>query len=770
MRVSLWLVVVLGIAACDDGEGTLPADAAVVVDAAVADAIPEADGPLPDAAPMVFGALVIDTELVEFGTIGVGGRTDQMLQLRNEGEGELTVEGWMLEAPFSTSRTPPVRIPPGASRTLLLQFSPTDPGPAEAVMTINTDVPGAQPAMVTLRGEGLTAEGELVNDRVDFGVVAPGQPAAEFILVENTSEVAPLTINAVDGVMPPFEIPVGQVPVTVEPGQTAMMLVQFDPQEDGDFEQQVTVKSNGGEWEVTLAGRSLSVGDLVLLGVEPAWAPTDEAVTLVVHGGPFPVLPDEVLVGGQALEGLELVDDERVRGTLPAGGEPGPVDLRVDLAGTFGVRPAGLTRTGPVAMGRALDADALATGAIGPEGNPWRLEVDEVPGELTIATGTVVLCDGRQLLVSGTVRAGGDPGQVVFSAAARTPGSWAGVVLGADGAPSSFTDAVFEYAGSDAGAAVTTSQAASLARVAIRQTTGDGVAVAAGGTLVVQGGDFTDVTGTAMVLDPEATVFRVLATRVRRATWPMLGAMHQFANPLGAGNDWAGNEHAGIGLQGDVSENSTLGNQPAGVVFEFTGPTGVAEGVTLRFSSNAPLLLNQPLTVDGRLELPTGVRVQTGAGGQLVVNAPGAMSVQGTPAEPVVFEAREPDGDPAPGSWLGITIGDGVELAATRLTVRDAGADGRPALALGSDFDDVVGLVVEDSEAVGLELSGRGNLSSAIFGGNVGGTRITGGSGAIAGTTTDAAPAVTIEGVGCDAWDLSELVDGAGEAASVSCE
>jgi hypothetical protein len=397
--------------------------------------------------------------------------------------------------------------------------------------------------------------------------------------------------------------------------------------------------------------------------------------------------------------------------------------------------------------------------------------VDAIPAdaELAVATGTVVLCDGRSLTVDGVLRAGGDPGQVVFSTEAGTPGSWGGLVLAGEGAASSLTDTILEYGGGD-GATVVTSQGASLARVAIRQSSGEGVRVEDGGTLVVQGGDFTDLGGDAIVVSSGATIFRLLMTRIRRAQWPMTGYTHQFQNPLGAQHDWSGNAHAGIGLRGDITEDVTLGNQPAGVIFELVDPTNVAVDATLRIAALAPLLLNNTLSVDGRLELPTGLRVRTGPGGLLEVRAGAELSIQGIPAEPVVFEAREPDGEASPGAWSGINIAAGVDIAATRLIVRDAGAGDVPALTLAADFGDLVGLAVEDSAAVGLALSGSGDISSAQLNRNAGATVVSGGSGSIAGTTTDPAPAVRFDGVECDAWDVSELLDGADLPASTDCE
>ena len=781
MRTGLSWLVLMAFVGCDDGgndsdqlpetDGGPPPDAETSED--MAPPPPPMDAAPPDG-PEVLppGELVLSAEEIDFGVVGVGAAGEGQLVLRNEGEGPLTVTDWAFEGPFSTSRQPPLTIPPGAQRTLLLRFTPDGAGDFEGRLSFEVDSPGAPPS-VGLRGTGGAAEGQLESDRIDFGVVPPGMPAADFVLVTNTSETVQLQVSAVDGVMAPFELPVGQVPVNVEPGQTAMVLIQFVPEMDGDFESVVTVRSNAGDWEVTLAGRAVSAGDLVVNGVEPAWAPNDEAVSLVVHGGPFAAMPDSVEVGGVALEDLERLDDERLRGTLPAGGEPGPLDIRVEIGADFGLSPSALTRTGPVAEGRALDDAAMQAGAIGPDGNPWRLALDVVPAEteLQIEPGTVVLGDERTLTVEGVLRTGGPGGQVVLSSAARTPGSWGGLRLVGEGAPSALTQTMVEYAGIEDGAAITTQQSASLVDIVVRQSSGDGIAVESGGTLVVLGGELADLAGDAMVLrDADTSVFRLQRTRVRRARWPVTGWIQQFPNPLGAGHDWTGNTHRGIGLAGTIEDDTTLGNQPAGIVYQLREAITVAEGATLTLAGAAPLVLDGVLTIAGELFLPTGLRVETAAGGRLVVQGGADLTVRGTPAEPVVFEARAPGGDPQPGAWDGVHIEAAARLQVTRLTVRDAGGQG-PACQIDSPFEAIVGLAVEDSADVGLALTAGGTLNSVELRGNAQGTLVSGGNGVLEGITEDAAPAVRFDPqVLCNAWNTEELLDGEGQAASTDCD
>ncbi len=770
------MVVLLLLVGCDDGGGdggeTPVPDAAVETDEGTPTS--DAEAPPPDAsgadAAVVYGVLAVDPAEVDFGTVGVGGSENRMLTLRNDGEGPITVTDWNLEAPFGTSRQLPIEIPAGGNRTVLLTFSPADAGEASQELSFTVDDPDATPPTVQLRGVGGSAEAELQSERIDFGVVNVGEPAADFIVLQNTSDSVGLSVIGVAGLMPPFAIPEGQVPVNVGPGNSAMVLVQYTPEEEGTHEQAVTVQTNAGDFAVTLVGQAVRPGDLTVRRVEPAWAPNDEATTLTIHGGPFAAAPDAVEVGGVALMNVERVDDERVRGTLPAGGAPGVLDVRVEQGASFGVGAQLLVRTGPAADGSQLDAAAVQAGMIGPDGNPWRLTTDTIPAEreLEIAGGTVILGEGR-LDVAGVLRIGGEAAPVVFSAASREAGAWGGLRF-AGAAPSHLTNVHVEYAG-DGGAAIEVANASSFGNLVVRHSAGDGMTVEAGGSLAVLGGELADLAGDAMVLDPEATLFRLQTTVIRRAGWPLTGHPGQFTSPVAAGHDWAGNAHDGIGIGGEVTGVATLGNQPAGIVYQLRAPVRVAAGATWRIAAAAPLRLDGVVTVEGRLDLPTGLRVEAAPGGRLEFGGEGStLQAAGTPADPVVFEARTPDGAPAPGSWDGIRLPEGTAIAVTRLVVRDAGADG-PALTLAADFEDINGLAVEDSAEAGLALSGSGSIRGAHFAGNAEGTRITGGGGSIAGETLDAAPAVRFDPTDlCGDWDLESLVDGEAAAVTTDCQ
>lgn len=780
MRTNLLILLAfLCFSACDDGGG---GGASPTPDAVTPDEGPiDDDGAIDQGADVAVGRgeLRVLPPVLDLGTAALGQRVERDLVLSNEGDGDLEVTAFEgLENGFSTSRQPPLRIPAGQERTLVIQFQPQAEGRVMATLRLVTDVPGAEPLEVPLVGVGGTPQGMLLTPVVDFGVVAPGDQTADFIRVQNTSAGIPLTLMAVNGIDAPFSIPQGQIPATGEVGQNAEVLVQFAPEADGDFEQAVEVSTDAGDYMVTLRGRALSPGDLAVKGVEPAWGPTDADTVVVVHGGPFAAVPTAIRIGDVNLENLSRIDEYRVQGTLPAGGmatgtDADQLDVRVEIGPAFGVATKAFVRTGPVAAGQALDDAALATGAIGPAGNPWRLEVDEIPAgsELVVAPGTVILCDDRTLTVAGVLRTGGMPGLTVFSALDLSAGAWGGLRFAANMATSSLADTVVEFAGAGGEPAIRTAQSAAFTQVMVRRSAGAGFEVDAGGTLVLLGGQVTDAEGDGIrMLATDGSWFRLANTWMRRVQWPIAAVPHHFSRPLGPGHDWADSDHATIGLGGTIEGPVSIGNQPAPLAYSFREPLLVAAGGRLSLAAGAPLRLDGLLTVDGRLELPGGLRLQASPDGEVRFGAASTLSATGTPDMPVTFEARDPEGAARAGTWFGLRFAAGATVEATRLIVRDAGRGDAPGVRFEGAVGMLNGLRIEDSAAAGLWLDGMAQIETLELRNNPDGIVITGGAGRLVGVSEDPAPAVRfLEPAACDDWNLTELVDGAGMPVTTDC-
>lgn len=767
-RWVVWLFLSVALAACDDGESA--AVDAAGADGAMVDAGRDLE-PEPDAVAdaALEGRLVASMALVDFGLVAIGGEGQAELVLQNQGTAPVEITDFAgLAAPFSTRRSLPLTVPPGAERTVVLVFEPAAEGAASATVTVVADGAG-EPVVFELIGVGGRPTGELVAAVIDLGTVQPDEPASDFIEISNTG-VLPLTVLGVDGVVAPFAVPAGQVPTTAGEGQNARVLVQFAPVEDGRWTVPVTVRTDAGDFAVTLTGRAVTPGELVVVGVEPGFGPVDEAVTVVVHGGPFVAVPDGITVGGVALSELVLIDEWRVGGRLAAGADGGggaaeapvygPVDVRVESGADFGLLPGAFIRTPPRADGATLAAPG--DGPIEPAGNPWRLGFAAISAEetLVIAPGSVVLLDG-DLTVDGALEVGGPEARTVLAGGGLS-------FTAAETSTGRVQNTAIEGA-AGAGLAIDNPRVTATG-IAVREAGGPCVTVGRAGGLVLVDAALTGCDGDAIEIAPSGFINRLQDTRIRRAEWPVSGFAANFGRlPIGAGHDWRGNGHDAIGIGGGLEGTVTLANQPAGVRYRVREALTVPRGATLRLNAGAPFVLDGPIGVDGRLELAGPTRIEAAAGGVVTVRAGGALSVAGRAGAPLVIEARAVDGEPQPGAWVGIEVLANGQFVGGHLTLRDGGASG-PALLLGDEFAAFEGLVIEDALGVGLEIGGAGNLVGAQFGGNPGGVVITAGAGAISGISTDPAPAVRIaDAAVCAAWDTVELLDGMGVAATVEC-
>ncbi|MFN3202504.1 MAG: choice-of-anchor D domain-containing protein [Bradymonadia bacterium] len=775
------------ILACDDGDGggSTTTDSGVTADMMAGGAGGMADAEVMPDAEVAPGTLSLDTASLDFGEVGVNMSARLEVVISHTGGGPASVTAFEgLDAPFFIGRQPPINVPEGASRTIEVEFRPDSDQLVERTLQFVTDNPDATPLTLEVKGVGVQASAELVSDTLDFGVLSPGQSASATLQVRNSSETAVLSINSIDGVEAPFSGTENFQPRQVEPGLTEDIPLLFSSDAGGMFEGIATVRTSAGDFVVTLRARVIDPGSLQLDDVEPAWAPVDVATTVTVYGGPFEVLPDAVRLGERVLTDLTLVDAERIQGTLMAGPDAAGdltdvLDVRVEIGELFGVLAGGFVQTPPVAEGQTLDADALA-GAIGPEGNPWRLAVDEIPAgqTVTLSPGTVILGEGRTLTVSGELIADGAEGRIVFSAAEATPGAWEGLVFPASdaGDVSTLSAVTFEYTG-DAAVLIRRPQV-SLNTLVVRQGSGDGVRVEDGGQLLLQGARMTDLGGDAVdVIAAGGEVLRLRALYSRRCEWPVASYVGHFGGrPQGAGSDWA-ESRAGdaIGLGGTLIADGSLSNQPAGVPYQVRSPIQIARGATLTLASAAPLLLDGPISVEGTLELPQGLNLQASTGGLIDVLGGGTLVANGGNGAEVAIRGRAPEAEEAASSWHGIRVGAGGTIQGRFVILQDAGVpveegEAGAALSLAGTFEDLVAFQIRDAVGAAASISSSGSLRAFQMSGNAEGIKISGGEGLLAGEIDGNDPAVEFaEQALCGLWNLEGVLTPMGLAASTNC-
>lgn len=114
----------------------------------------------------------------------------------------------------------------------------------------------------------------LQSTSVSFGDVSLNSPATQTVLL-TSSGTAPLTISAVSVQGAGFSLTAGGSAVTLQPGQTAMLAIQFDPTATGTVTGAVALTTNSGTATISLSGTGAAAGTYE---VDLNWnAPTDSS-------------------------------------------------------------------------------------------------------------------------------------------------------------------------------------------------------------------------------------------------------------------------------------------------------------------------------------------------------------------------------------------------------------------------------------------------------------------------------------------------------------
>jgi|GEM_PF-2382317 len=766
MRSSVTLFLSFALFACEsntDESSMMPTDVGTGSGGMMADAGVLMDDLGVDSGTSMSGSLSIMPNAVDFEAVGVGSRGQADVVFSNPGEGDIDITVFDgLQAPFSISRSLPLRIPAGAQRTVVVAFEPSAAGSVSQDVVVQTSQDGLA-ATLSLRGEGESASGMLESDTLNFGILQPGETHSDFVVINNVSSTR-LTVTAVEGVQAPFSIPDGQVPVSGEPMEAVRFLVSFTPEDEGDFSQTVTVRTNSGDFEVDLVGRALAPGALSVHTVRPSWGSVARSVQLMVRGGPFPDGIPAITVGEMILEDVERLDENTVTGRLeaPMDAPLGPQDVRVDFDGAFGLLTGRFIVTAPVAEGRILDETTDVSAPIGPEGNPWRIQSPLAFSErIAIEPGTVVIAESQpeQATVLLDFQAGADIGSrdgvVVFSSSDPTSINWNGLRFSGGDEASSLLNAVVEYAGVETSPRIRVSiPRLSIEGLTIQGDVGDtGIEYAAGSVVSLVGAYFDEDLREAMHL--EADSIGQLSSTTVRSGLPIRARASLFGRrPIGAGHQWS---NPFIGLYGSTG-TVRLSNQPAGIGYlalPSSDPIpglAVADGDILTIPSSVDFRLKGQIVVSGTLDLGGDDQIMSDGGG-LTITETGTLRLASTPDERMVF-GHSAD------QWPGVTVSS-VTIEVNGQIEGDFFSALGGEIILNADFDVLEGLTIESAHHP-LRVQASGHLAGLVFESADQGIVISSGNGRIDGLITSGAQFdVEFQDVElCDQWDLAQLQRG----------
>jgi hypothetical protein len=215
--------------------------------------------------PQTSPQLAVSATSLSFGSVAVNTGSTQSLTLTSTGTAPVTVSSAAISGVGFTivAQTFPVTLNPTQSVTIQIQFLPTAAGTASGQITINSNSTAGGTALVALGGTGTAGNPQLTPGiaSVSFGSVAVNTPTTQTLTLTSSGTTA-VTVNSAVITGAGFTIVGGSFPVTLNPGQTLTLQLQFTPTTAGALAGQITISSNsvnGSTAVVPLSGTGTAV-------------------------------------------------------------------------------------------------------------------------------------------------------------------------------------------------------------------------------------------------------------------------------------------------------------------------------------------------------------------------------------------------------------------------------------------------------------------------------------------------------------------------------
>lgn len=221
-----------------------------------------------------------ESALIDFGTISMGSRLEQLVFVRNVGRGPfnltdfvrasgdpVTVQGRaeadsLFEFTFEQDRV----VYPSERQPISIIFSPTvrtDVKGYDAASQLDFVAAGAPNSPIEVRGRAISGECEL-PDELDFGIAPVGTMTTQEIELRNDSSI-PVHVSSGTQLGAPAGVFVltgldGNGGRDVAPGEPAKATLTFTPTETRDYVARVTMRRTAScpEKEITFRGRGVS--------------------------------------------------------------------------------------------------------------------------------------------------------------------------------------------------------------------------------------------------------------------------------------------------------------------------------------------------------------------------------------------------------------------------------------------------------------------------------------------------------------------------------
>lgn len=185
---------------------------------------------------------------VSFGSVFVGEKATVKVSLVNKGTSPVTLSQFGVTGKsFSLggSGTLPITLAGGGTYELSVQFDPTVSGAATGKLSVTSKTLTSSTSVVELSGtgDGSTPTLSINATSVSFGDVVVHNTATQSVTLTSIG-ASPVTISAVSLSGIGFTMPALTFPMTLDPGQSTTLSVQFDPTVTGAATGELTIISN----------------------------------------------------------------------------------------------------------------------------------------------------------------------------------------------------------------------------------------------------------------------------------------------------------------------------------------------------------------------------------------------------------------------------------------------------------------------------------------------------------------------------------------------
>ena len=205
--------------------------------------------------------LTLSATTLSFGSLTDGTSKAMTVTLTSSGTAALALNSATVSGTgFSMVATPmPMTLAVGQSVTLQITFAPQTAATDSGKLTISSNSSTGATSTVSLTGTGTAAPNPVLSlnaTTLSFGTVTVGSPETQAVTLSSTGTTA-ITVSSATVTGTGFSIVGGTFPLTLNPGSTVTITVQFDPTAAGAITGRMTISSNstsGATSTVALTG------------------------------------------------------------------------------------------------------------------------------------------------------------------------------------------------------------------------------------------------------------------------------------------------------------------------------------------------------------------------------------------------------------------------------------------------------------------------------------------------------------------------------------